>query len=47
GDLRSRLACRGVLVRDCASFGLLDTVRIAVPGAAGLDRLATALSEPA
>ncbi len=45
GDLRSRLACRGVLIRDCSSFGLADTVRIAVPGPADLDRLAKALDE--
>jgi histidinol-phosphate/aromatic aminotransferase/cobyric acid decarboxylase-like protein len=43
GDLRERLARQGVLVRDCASFGMAGTVRIAVPGAAGLERLATAL----
>ncbi|MEA2684862.1 MAG: histidinol-phosphate aminotransferase [Actinomycetota bacterium] len=43
GDLRDRLADHAVLVRDCASFGLTDTVRIAVPDAAGLDRLAAAL----
>ncbi|MEA2900682.1 MAG: histidinol-phosphate aminotransferase [Actinomycetota bacterium] len=43
GDLRHRLAGHGILVRDCASFGLVDTVRIAVPDAAGLDRLAAAL----
>jgi histidinol-phosphate/aromatic aminotransferase/cobyric acid decarboxylase-like protein len=41
--LRARLAHRGVLVRDCASFGLTDTHRIAVPGAAGLERLEEAL----
>ncbi|HEX4218406.1 MAG TPA: aminotransferase class I/II-fold pyridoxal phosphate-dependent enzyme [Acidimicrobiales bacterium] len=45
GDLRARLAGRGVLVRDCTSFGLPDSVRIAVPGPAGLRRLATALEE--
>ena len=44
GDLRHRLAGHAVLVRDCSSFGLVDTVRIAVPDAAGLDRLAAALS---
>jgi histidinol-phosphate/aromatic aminotransferase/cobyric acid decarboxylase-like protein len=33
-----------VLVRDCASFGLRDHVRIAVPDEAGLARLATALA---
>ncbi|HVF14105.1 MAG TPA: aminotransferase class I/II-fold pyridoxal phosphate-dependent enzyme, partial [Acidimicrobiales bacterium] len=45
GDLRRRLAGHAVLVRDCSSFGpdLADTVRIAVPDAAGLDRLAGAL----
>jgi len=43
GDLRHQLAGHGILVRDCSSFGLQDTVRIAVPDAAGLDRLATAL----
>ncbi len=42
-DLRPRLAAHGILVRDCASFGLVDTVRVAVPGPAGLDRLAAAL----
>jgi histidinol-phosphate/aromatic aminotransferase/cobyric acid decarboxylase-like protein len=39
---RSRLARRGVLVRDCTSFGLPDHVRIAVPDEAGLARLVTA-----
>ena len=43
GDLRERLASRGVLVRDCASFGLAGTVRIAVPDERGLDRLRRAL----
>ncbi len=42
--LRSRLAREGVIVRDCASFGLPDHVRIAVPDEAGLDRLNEALS---
>jgi histidinol-phosphate/aromatic aminotransferase/cobyric acid decarboxylase-like protein len=42
--LRSRLAPLGVLVRDCTSFGLPDAARIAVPDAAGLDRLAPALT---
>ena len=37
--LRTRLAPRGVLVRDCASFGLPDHVRIAVPDTGGLARL--------
>jgi histidinol-phosphate/aromatic aminotransferase/cobyric acid decarboxylase-like protein len=42
--LRDRLAERGILVRDCASFGLPGTVRIAVPDANGIDRLDQALS---
>jgi histidinol-phosphate/aromatic aminotransferase/cobyric acid decarboxylase-like protein len=41
--LRPRLARHGVLVRDCASFGLPEHVRIAVPDAAGLARLEEAL----
>lgn len=43
GDLRDRLAARGILVRDCTSFGLPGTVRIAVPGEDGLVRLRAAL----
>jgi histidinol-phosphate/aromatic aminotransferase/cobyric acid decarboxylase-like protein len=42
--LRARLAPHGVLVRDCASFGLPDHARIAVPGPAGLARLGDALA---
>ncbi len=42
-DLRSALAPHGVLVRDCASFGIPDTYRIAVPDPDGLDRLSKAL----
>ncbi|MFV0524786.1 MAG: aminotransferase class I/II-fold pyridoxal phosphate-dependent enzyme [Acidimicrobiales bacterium] len=41
--LRARLAPHGVLVRDCASFGLPGVARIAVPGPDGLRRLTTAL----
>jgi histidinol-phosphate/aromatic aminotransferase/cobyric acid decarboxylase-like protein len=41
--LRDDLARRAVVVRDCASFGLVDHVRIAVPDAEGLDRLGRAL----
>jgi histidinol-phosphate/aromatic aminotransferase/cobyric acid decarboxylase-like protein len=37
--LRNRLAPHGILVRDCASFGRPDHVRIAVPDDAGLGRL--------
>jgi len=42
-DLRDRLLARGVVVRDCASFGLPHLVRIAVPDEAGLERLSAAL----
>ena len=42
--LRAALAPSGVLVRDCAGFGLPDHVRIAVPDADGLARLSTVLS---
>ena len=41
--LRERLAPERVLVRDCTSFGMPGTVRIAVPGDDGLRRLARAL----
>lgn len=41
--LRARLAPDRILVRDCASFGLPDYARIAVPDAAGLARLEEAL----
>ena len=41
--LRDRLAPHGIVVRDCASFGLDGWVRIAVPGDRGLERLAAAL----
>jgi histidinol-phosphate/aromatic aminotransferase/cobyric acid decarboxylase-like protein len=41
--LRDRLARHAVVVRDCASFGMVDTVRIAVPDDAGRHRLADAL----
>jgi histidinol-phosphate/aromatic aminotransferase/cobyric acid decarboxylase-like protein len=41
--LRARLAPHGVLVRDCASFGLPGHVRVAVPDDRGLRRLASAL----
>jgi histidinol-phosphate/aromatic aminotransferase/cobyric acid decarboxylase-like protein len=42
--LRTALARRGVVVRDCGSFGLADHVRIAVPDAQGLARLDRALA---
>jgi histidinol-phosphate/aromatic aminotransferase/cobyric acid decarboxylase-like protein len=41
--LRDGLVPHGVVVRDCASFGLPNSVRIAVPGDDGLDRLDRAL----
>ena len=44
GDLRERLAGAAILVRDCSSFGLVDTARVGVPGPAGLERVAAALS---
>lgn len=42
--LREALAPHGVLVRDCASFGLPGVARIAVPDADGLVRLDRALT---
>jgi len=42
--LRAALAAEGVVVRDCASFGLPDHVRIAVPGGDDLTRLDQALT---
>jgi histidinol-phosphate/aromatic aminotransferase/cobyric acid decarboxylase-like protein len=42
--LRAALAGQGVVVRDCASFGLDDHVRIAVPNGDGLARLDGALT---
>ncbi len=42
--LRDELLAARIVVRDCASFGLPGTVRIAVPGEAGLARLEAALA---
>ncbi|HYK28231.1 MAG TPA: aminotransferase class I/II-fold pyridoxal phosphate-dependent enzyme [Streptosporangiaceae bacterium] len=42
-SLRAGLAPHGIVVRDCASFGLPGTVRIAVPDETGLARLEEAL----
>jgi threonine-phosphate decarboxylase len=44
GALRDDLASHGILVRDCGSFGLAGTVRIAVPDEPGLERLTRALA---
>lgn len=41
--LRELLAPAGVLVRDCATFGLAGWARIGVPDDVGLERLAVAL----
>lgn len=41
--LRDQLAPKGVVVRDCASFGLPGVTRIAVPDEPGLARLEEAL----
>ncbi|MCU1362824.1 MAG: Aminotransferase [Acidimicrobiaceae bacterium] len=43
--LREALAPHGILVRDCASFGLEGVARVAVPNEAGLHRLDAALQE--
>ena len=45
--LRERLAPQGVVVRDCASFGLPGHVGIAVPDRTGIDRLERALETTA
>ncbi|MGB5952504.1 MAG: aminotransferase class I/II-fold pyridoxal phosphate-dependent enzyme, partial [Ornithinimicrobium sp.] len=42
-DLRTELAAYGVLVRDCTSFGMRGTYRIAVPDRAGLRQLSRGL----
>jgi len=45
--LRARLIPERVVVRDCASFGLPDHARVAVPDRAGLRRVAAALERTA
>jgi histidinol-phosphate/aromatic aminotransferase/cobyric acid decarboxylase-like protein len=45
--LRDALAPQGVIVRDCASFGLAGVARIAVPNDEGLARLGVALDRVA
>jgi histidinol-phosphate/aromatic aminotransferase/cobyric acid decarboxylase-like protein len=44
--LRDALAPHGISVRDCTSFGLPNTVRIAVPDPPGLARLDDVLQRP-
>ena len=44
-EARARLAQRGVLVRDCTSFGLPGHIRVAVPDEIGLTRLVAAWEE--
>ncbi len=40
---RDKLLSQGIVVRDCASFGLPTHVRVAVPDHAGIGRLSSAL----
>jgi threonine-phosphate decarboxylase len=42
--LASRLLAEGILVRDCASFGLPDSIRIAVRGREENEQLVEALA---
>ena len=42
-NLRDALIEHGIVVRDCATFGLPGTVRVAVPDETGMARLAVAL----
>ena len=44
-DLRDRLARRGLFVRDCASFGLPDCIRIGLRPVADCIRLTDAIAE--
>ncbi len=44
GGLRETLAPHGIVVRDCASFGLPGVTRIAVPSEDGLERLTEGLA---
>jgi histidinol-phosphate/aromatic aminotransferase/cobyric acid decarboxylase-like protein len=41
--LREALAPQGIVVRDCASFGLRGVTRVAVPNEAGITRVSEAL----
>ena len=38
-NLRSRLAPKGIVVRDCASFGMTDVARVAIPRPDQFDRV--------
>jgi histidinol-phosphate/aromatic aminotransferase/cobyric acid decarboxylase-like protein len=40
---RDKLLAQGIVVRDCASFGLPTKVRVAVPNHEGIERLSVAL----
>jgi histidinol-phosphate/aromatic aminotransferase/cobyric acid decarboxylase-like protein len=40
---RDKLLAQGIVVRDCASFGLPAQVRVAVPSHEGIERLSAAL----
>jgi histidinol-phosphate/aromatic aminotransferase/cobyric acid decarboxylase-like protein len=44
---REKLLQRGIVVRDCTSFGLPTCVRVAVPNDKGIERLASVLDEMA
>ncbi len=44
GPLRDRLAAHGVVVRDCTSFGLADTFRVALPRPDQLARVVAAFA---
>jgi histidinol-phosphate/aromatic aminotransferase/cobyric acid decarboxylase-like protein len=44
---REKLLLQGIVVRDCASFGLPTFVRIAVPNGEGIERLSSALDATA
>jgi histidinol-phosphate/aromatic aminotransferase/cobyric acid decarboxylase-like protein len=43
-DLRSALALQGIAVRDCASFAMPGTVRIALPHPCDVDRVLVSIS---
>lgn len=43
-ELRQRLARHGVLVRDCTSFGLPETIRVGLPFPDQLDRVVAAFA---